>query len=67
MRLHCDPAEGLCYENWGVLQKVFTLYSYLDAYVDVGENAALCGVLSEPSILFAPMCVKSHHINSKET
>lgn len=66
MRLHCDPAEGLCCENWGVLQKVFTLYSYLDAYVDVCENAALRGVLSEPSILFARMCVKSHHINSKE-
>lgn len=35
--------------------------------MDVGENAALYGVLSEPSILFAPMCIKSYHINSTET
>lgn len=65
MRFRCDPPDGLGCENWGGLQHVFTLYGYLEAYMGVGEKAALYGVLSERSILFALMCVKSHCINSK--
>lgn len=66
MGLPRDPPHGLCYENWGALRKVFTPYNLLEAYKDVGQNADFYGVLSEPSILFTPTCIKTPHVNSKQ-
>lgn len=61
MRLRCDPADGLCCENQGLLQKVFNLHNLTfmrPQLSTVFSQIQACGLL---------LCQKRHCINSKET